>query len=162
MIDKNIISVKFLSAVTKLSITACTVILYLHYFIPQSWGFFTIEPIQPLLNAYTVHKGVINNKSLIANNMSYGMGISRKGIILFNGLVKLIESNKNLVWKPLNEDSIYYITQHKIFIKITANNNISFYKGKFLFTKTGRPSYTVLKTKEKFVPFKQYILADIE
>ena len=94
MIDKNIISVKFLSAVTKLSITACTVILYLHYFIPQSWGFFTIEPIQPLLNAYTVHNGVINNKSLIANNMSYGMGISRKGIILFNGLVKLIEDTE--------------------------------------------------------------------
>jgi hypothetical protein len=146
----------------KLFITVCSVIFYIHYFFPQSWGFFTIEPAQPLLNAYPVHNGEISKVPLIANNMSYGMGVSRKGIVLFNGLVKLIGANKNLSWRSLNEDSIQYIAHHDAYIEVTTDKSISFYRGNYLLIKTERPSAFVLKNNLKFLPAKEYLLVDVK
>ena len=161
MIDKNFISLKFFSALIKIFITVAVVILYIHYFLPQSWGFFTVEPRQPLITVYAVHNTIVDKKSFLANNMSYGMGVSRKGKILFDQLFRLLNTNKNLVWKTFNEDSLFYITQNEPYTVVSTGNKNSAYRGKFLFTKTDRPSDTVLRNRQKFVQAKQYILADI-
>ena len=160
MTDRNFISLKFLSAIIKLFITVAVIILYIHYFFPQSWGFYTIEPKQPLYNIYRIHNGIVDKRQLIRNNMSYGMGVSWKGKILYNELYKIV-GNKDLNWKVLNEDSVDYITRHSKFMTINGDNEYKNYRGRFLITKTSRPSYLNLKTGGKFYFPKQYILADI-
>jgi len=135
------------------------VVLYIHYFIPQSWGFYTIEANVPLYNIYKVHNGIADKTTLIKNNMSFGMGMSRKGKILFDELYKII--NKDLPWKSLNEDSISYITHNNKYTLIPNPSKDGTLNGNFLITKTDRPSYLNLKNDEKFHPAKQYILVDI-
>jgi hypothetical protein len=104
---------KSVFTIIKLLLTVMVVILYIHYFFPQSWGFYTIEPKQPLYDIYVIHDGMADKKSLIKNNISYGMGISIKGKILFNELYGIV--NKNLPWKQLIEDSLNYITTHETY-----------------------------------------------
>jgi hypothetical protein len=160
MINKSFISLKVSSSIIKLFITVGVIILYIHYFFPQSWGFYTLEPKQPLYNIYIVHNGILNEKQLIRNNLSYGMGISMKGRILFSELYMIID-NKNLLWRPLIEDSLNYIIKHGNYISISTGNEYSAFKGNFLITKTVRPSYSDLKNGKKFYSSKYYILTNI-
>lgn len=145
--------------IIKLSLTAMVVILYIHYFIPQSWGFFTLESKQPLYNIYTVHNGVADKKPFLKNNFGYGMGISMKGKIIYSELYNII--NKNLVWKPLIEDSINYITQHGNYIILSTVSEYAALRGNFLITKADRPSYIMIKSGRKLHLQKQYVLVDI-
>lgn len=92
--------------------------------------------------------------------MSYGMGVSWKGKILFTDLYD-IAKNKNLPWRPLIEDSLDYITQDENYILISTGSKYAAFKGKFLITKTSRPSYEMIKEGGRFHPLTQYILADI-
>src|SRR5258706_14218158 len=89
----------------KLSVVMVVVILYIHYFFPQSWGFYTIESKQPLYNIYMVHSGIADKEPFLKNNLSYGMGISLKGRMLYNEIYNIVDNN-NLPWKPLIEDSL--------------------------------------------------------
>ena len=144
----------------KLFVIALVAILYIHYFIPQSWGFYTIEPRQPLYNIYIIRNGIADKTALIKNNISYGMGISLKGKMLYTELYSII-GNKGLVWKPLIDDSLDYITQHGNYTLISSAIGLTAFKGKFLVTKTNRPSYLMLKKGEWFNSLRQYVLADI-
>ena len=148
-------------SVIKIFITALTVIVYIHYFYHQSWGYFTIDPKQPLINIYAVNDGALSNEPVIKNNMSYGMGISRKGIILYNELAKLISTNKNLVWKKLNEDSLLYIVKSGKDIGLISNDDLSIGKGRFILTKTERVPFQTIKGGKKFIPAQYYTLTDI-
>lgn len=107
-----------------------------------------------------VHNGIADKEPFLKNNMSYGMGISLKGKILYNELYR-ITNNKNLPWKLLIEDSLNYITQHENYILISTGSEYATFRGNFLITKTERPSYLILKNGEGFHPSKQYILAGI-
>jgi len=155
-------TLKFFSTTIKLVITSVVVVLYIHYFFPQSWGYFTIEPRQPIINVYAVRGGTVSTTSFIATNMSYGMGVSRKGKILFNELRRLLNANKNMAWKPLNKASISSITQRENYNIITTGNKSNLFYGKFLIIKSDRPSGTILKNHRKFIPKEQYILAEIK
>lgn len=158
MIAKKIIPLKFFSAIIKLFITSVVVILYIHYFLPQNWPFYTAEPNIPLYNIYRVQNGIADKSPLIKNNMSYGMGISRKGKILLTELYSIIENN-DLPWKLLNQDSL--IIQHNNYIVLERAGENATFRGNFLITKTNRPSYLNLVSGELFLPAKRYILADI-
>ena len=144
----------------KLLMVTMVVILYIHYFIPQSWGFYTVEPKQSLFNIYTVHNKIVDKKSLIKNNLSYGMGVSRKGVSLYHQLQKII-SNNNITWKLLNNDSLNYIIQQGKFATLAKATKGDAFEGFFLITKTSRPSYSDLKSGKRFQPLTQYVLADI-
>ncbi len=147
-------------AISRFFVIAVIVVLYIHYFYPQSWGFFTIKPKQPIIDAYIIHDGVADTERFFSNNMNYGMGICRKGIVLYTALRRLIDKNKNLEWKTLKEDSITYISQHGTYTSILCDAD-SIYKGRFLFIKTERPSDTTIINHEKVVAVKKYILADV-
>jgi len=112
-----------------------------------------------MINIYRVENGIANNKPLIQNNMSYGIGISRKGRVLFKELAKLINDNKNLSWKPLDEDSLSNVIKYGNFIFISGNSH--FYKGKFLITKAEQLSDSSIKSGAGFNPARQYILGEI-
>jgi len=148
--------------ITKLLLTVIVVILYIHYFFPQTWGYFTKEPLQPLITVYKIDSSVTGKEPFLMNNMSYGMGVSRKGKILFNQLMKLLNTDKNFKWLPFNDDSLSYITQHGNYtLALIDNNDNNIIPGKFVVIKTDRPTSAILKNQEKFVPRKQYTLADI-
>jgi len=151
---------KSIFTIVKLSVVVMVVILYIHYFFPQSWGFYTIEAKQPLYNIYMVHNGIADKEPFLKNNFSYGMGISLKGRMLYNKLYGIID-NKNLTWKTLIEDSLNYITQHGNYISLSGSSEYAALRGNFLITKTDRPSYLMLKSGGQFHASKQYILADI-
>jgi hypothetical protein len=160
MNNNSFLSLKFFSSLVKLFITAAVIVLYLHYFIPQSWGFYTIDSNIQLYSIYEVHNGIADKVPLIKNNMSYGMGMSRKGKVLFDELYIII-SNRDLPWKRLNKDSLGYITQHENHISLYNFNKESALRGIYLITKTDRPSYEILKNGQQFIPSEQYILTDI-
>jgi len=148
--------------IIKLLLTVIVVVLYIHYFFPQSWGYFTKEPLQPLITVYKIDNSIADKEPFLLNNMSYGMGVSRRGKILFNQLMKLLNANKNFKWLPLREDSLSYITQHGTYtLALLNSNNNNICPGKFVIIKTERPTSTVLINRKKFVPAKQYTLADI-
>src|SRR5450432_191959 len=117
--------------ISRFLLIAMVVILYIHYFFPQSWGFFTIPPRQPLIDAYVVRNGVADKKRFFTNNMNYGMGICRKGIVIYTALIKLIRQNKNLVWEPLHDDSLLYLTKHGRYVSVFTGDPQGIYKGKF-------------------------------
>lgn len=147
--------------ISRFVVIAVIVVLYIHYFYPQSWGFFTIKPNQPVIDAYVIHDGVADKEKFFSNNMNYGMGICRKGIVLYTALRKLIDKNKKgLEWITLNEDSIAYITQHGIYTSLNSDAG-GIYKGRFLFIKTERPFESAIINREKFPAVKKYILADV-
>jgi hypothetical protein len=160
MNDNNFLSLKFFSVIIKLFITTVVIVLYLHYFIPQSWGFYTIESNIPLYNIYKVHNGIADKVPLIKNNMSYGMGMSREGKILFDELYGIV-NNKNLTWKVLIEDSLNSLTLHNKFTRLSSLGKDVTFKGFFLVTKAYRPSYNILRSGEKFRPSQQYIMVEI-
>lgn len=151
---------KTIFTITRLLAVAMVVVLYIHYFFPQSWGFYTIESNIPLYNIYPVHNGIADKSPLIKNNMSYGMGISMKGKILYNELYSII-NNKNLPWKILKADSLNNIARDGGYIVISTGTENNIFSGKFLITKTGRPTYLTLTHSENIHALKQYILADI-
>ena len=121
MSDKNLTSLKFFSAIIKLFITTGVIILYIYYFFLQSWGFYTTESKQPLYNLYMVHNGIADKEPFPKNNLSYGMGISLNGRILYNELYSIID-NKNIPWKPLIEDSLNYITKDGNYISLSGSS----------------------------------------
>ena len=153
---------KLLPILIKLLITALVVILYIHYFFPQSWGYFTIEPRQDMIEVYKIQNGTVGKRPFLLNNMSYGMGISRKGKISFDQLIRLLNANTNLEWRPLRRDSLQHSIKNGPYNLITAENKYGVYRGKFLFIKTDRPAREVLKDNRKFVPTKQFLLVDVK
>ena len=92
--------------------------------------------------------------------MSYGMGVSLKGKILYSELYKIIKNN-TLPWKPLIEDSLNYITRYENYILISTDSEYGSFKGNYIITKTERPSYLMLKNGKQLHPVTQYVLADI-
>ena len=152
---------KFIFAITKATIITSVVILYIHYYNHQSWGFFTIEPKQPIVEAYKIQNGIADKERVFSNNTNYGLGMCRKGIVLYTALRKLTDKNKDLEWKPLDEDSITSITKHGKYVNISTKALEGIYKGKFLITKTERPSDSTIINHQKFVALKKYILADV-
>ena len=161
MSDKKTYYLKISFLVIKIFITASTVILYIHYFHRQSWGYFTINPKHPLINIYAVNEGTLSNKPILKNNMSYGMGISRKGLILYSELIKIISTDKNLVWKKLNKDSLLSIVKTGRDVGLINYDDLGIGKGRFLLIKTERTPFQTIKAKEKFVPSEYYTLTDI-
>ncbi len=146
----------------KMLITVLTVIIYFHYFNHQSWGYFTIDPKQPLINIYAVSKqGIVSKDPVLKNNMSYGMGISRKGIFLYNKLADIIASNKNLVWKKLSLDSLSCAARNVNNIPVINYNDCNIGKGRFVITKTDREPFQITGTKQKFLPAMVYAITDI-
>ena len=145
----------------KILITVLTVIVYFHYFRHQSWGYFTIDPKKPLINIYAVTEGILSHEPVIKNNMSYGMGISRKGIILYNELANIVSTNKNLVWKKLNEDSLSFIVTAAKDVSLINHDDLKIGKGRFLITKTERVPFQMIDAKKKFIPTAYYTLTDI-
>ena len=107
-----------------------------------------------------VHNGIADKERFLKNNLSYGMGISLKGRMIYKELYNIID-NKNVSWKPLIEDSLNYITQYGNYILLSRSSEYYALRGNFLITKTDRPSYLMLKSGEQFHPSKQYILVDI-
>lgn len=147
--------------VIKISITVLTVFIYIHYFHRQSWGYFTIDPMRPLINIYAVNNGTVSCVPALKKNTSYGMGISRKGIFLYNKLADIISGNKNLVWKKLNQDSISYILTTGKGIGLINYDDFSIGKGLFLITKTERVPFESAGGKKKWIPAAYYTLTDI-
>jgi len=150
----------FFTAV-KILVTVLIVIAYFHYFRHQSWGYFTIDPKGPLINIYAVNEGILSNGPVIKNNMSYGMGISRKGIFLYNELANIILTNKNLVWKKLNEDSLSFIVTAAKDVGLINHDDLKVGKGRFLITTTERVPFQTINAKKKFIPAAFYTITDI-
>jgi hypothetical protein len=159
MAKNNFISFKFFKTLIKIGVTTAVVILYIHYFFPQSWGFYTVEAKHPLYNIYKIYNGVVDKEPYLKNNMSYGMGISQKGRVIYNEVYSIID--KNLPWRPVIEDSIDYEIKHEKYSKISTGSEYAALVGKFLITRADRPSYLILKGAKKFHPSKKYILVDI-
>jgi hypothetical protein len=145
----------------KILITVFTLVVYLHYFRHQSWGYFTIDPKTPLINIYSINEGTLSKEPVLKNNMSYGMGLSRKGIFLYNNLAKIITTNKNLAWKKLNEDSLPSIVKSDKDVSVIANDDLNIGRGRFLLTKTDRVPFQTIKATKEFIPAAYYTLTDI-
>jgi Sporulation delaying protein SdpA len=151
---------KLFFSTVKIGITIATVLVYFHYFRHQSWGYFTIDPRQPLINIYAVNGDTLSKEPVIKNNASYGMGISRKGIIWYNELANVVANNKNLPWKKLDKDSVSHIVTTGGDVGLTGYNDLGVGKGRFLLTKTERAPFESAE-KKKFIPVEYYTLTDI-
>ncbi len=162
MMIKEVHSLKgHISAIIKVPVIVVVVILFIHYFLPQNWGYFAMKPAQTFFNVYRVQNGVVQNTPLINNNMSFGMGISRKGRVYYKELIKLLNNNKHIPWKPLHEGSFSFLLQDVVYDTIYIDNAQSFFTGKLLITSSERPSDTMINHKSMPV-VKQYILAVIK
>jgi len=150
---------KTFRAMARFVAIALMAFLYLHYFSHQSWGYFTVEPRQPLFNIYTLNKNV-PGKTVIKNNASYGMGVSRKGIILFNELSEIISRNKNLVWKKYKGDSLQHIDMNDV--SIVNYDDLRVGRGVFFITRTERATFTAIRNNTNFIPESYYALVDIK
>ena len=150
---------KIFRAVAQVVVIALMAFLYIHYFSYQSWGYFTIEPRQPLFNIYALDKNV-PGKMVIKNNASYGMGLSRKGIILFNELSQIISTDKNLVWKKYQGDSLQHLDMSDV--SIINYDNLRVGRGIFLITKTERATFEVIRNNWNFIPESYYALINIK
>lgn len=138
---------------------ATVIVAFFHYFIPQSWGFYTIQANHPIYNIYTINNGVVEKDPVLKNNFTYGMGISKKGKILYGELYSII--NKKIEWKFLNEDSLNFLIHYGEYGNIPADHEYPDFKGDFLIIKTARPHYLDLKNKEHLHSSRQYVLAHI-
>ncbi len=157
---KEIYSLKWLiSAATTISVIVVVVSLYIHYFLPQNWGYFAMKPAQTFYQVYSVQNGVIQNKPIIHNNMSFGMGISRKGRVYYKELIKILNNNKHIPWKPLEKGSIPFLSQGADYDTLYIDNSKSFFTGKLLITSSQRPSDTMLLNHKSMPLAKQFILA---
>jgi len=150
------ITIRSVLLFAKLLLIVPVIILYIHYFFPQNWGFFIVKPREPLYNIYRVENGNADHRSIIKNNMSYGIGISREGRILYRELSKLIKDNSNLLWKPYDADSISRLIKNGNFILLSGEPH--FFKGKFLITKEEQ-AYSS-KNRLRAIPLSQYILGE--
>ena len=161
MTHNNTRYLKFSLLIIKIFITGLTIILYFHYFHRQSWGYFTIEPRQPLINIYPINEGVLSNEPAIKNYMSYGMGISRRGIILYNQWAKIITTDKNLVWKKLNADSLASIIKNEKDISLINFDDLGIGKGRFMLTKAETVPFETIKKNKEFIPSQFYTITEI-
>lgn len=140
----------------KLALLALVLIFYFHYFFPQNWGFFTVKPIQPMLKIYEVHDGIIQP---MHNNMSYGLGISRKGRITYHQLSTLSKRNINLTWRTFTPDSLSGNAFHN-FSLINGGKKLSI-KGKFIIIKEEQLFNPSLNFKTLQSLPREYTLAEI-
>lgn len=157
--SKNENTKNFARRIGKLLLLLPVIILYLHYFFPQRWGFFILKPRSAGLNIYQVLDGKIVSTSILHNNVSYGLGISRKGRFLYKELSRLIDENKNLSWKPLHDSPLTFVADSTY--TIISYRTYGFEPGKYLITKTQAiADSSILKSKE-IIPVMQYSLAEI-
>ncbi len=87
------------------------------------------------------------------------MGISRKGRVYYKELIKLLNNNKHIVWKPLHEGSLSFIVQNMNYDTVYIDNAKSFLTGKLLITHIERPSDSMILNDKLLPEGKQYILA---
>lgn len=152
---------KIFISTLKIFITAFTLFLYFHYFYHQTWGYFTTNPVQPLINIYAIEQDTISDKPLLKNNMSYGMGISRKGLILYDQLSKLVSNKQRLVWQKLDKDSLACIPKSGKNIAVISSDELGIGQGRFLLTKTERVTFQTASEKKNFTPVEYYVLTEI-
>jgi hypothetical protein len=108
------------------------IIFYFHYFFPQNWGYFAIKPRGPVVNVFRVNDNNISNESLLKNNMSYGLGMARRGRVLYHELTRLVDHG-GLAWKPFIKDSLLQIITTENFNMIESKYLLP--KGKLLIIK---------------------------
>ncbi len=160
MLRNKINSAGQLLLIAKLLFIVPVIILYIHYFFHQNWGFFIVKPHGPTINIYQVNDERINKEPLIKNNTGYGVGMSRKGRILYHEFSRLINDRKNLLWKHLNKDSLLQIIKTENFTVIYTNNSL-LDKGKLLITKEELLPGLSMKSVATSVAPLQYTLAEI-
>jgi hypothetical protein len=149
-------SVQSLLLFFKLALLAPVIIFYFHYFFPQNWGFFTVKPSQPMLRIYEVSGGIIHP---MYNNMSYGMGISRKGRITYHQLSTLSKRNINLTWRTFSTDSILHTNSLHNFDLIPVGKKLSI-KGKYIIVKEQLSKSSLNSKTLQTVPL-EYTVAEI-
>src|SRR5688572_30188575 len=120
-------------SIIKFPVIVGVVILYIHYFLPQSWGYFVVKPVQTFFNVYGVHHGIVQTTPLIPNNMSFGMGISRKGRVYYKELIKILNDNKHIPWKSLPEGEFSLLSLAD-YDTLYIDNAKRFFTGKMLIT----------------------------
>lgn len=157
MTRKKIIR-KDLLQIVKILLILPVIILYIHYFFPQRWGFFILKPRSAGINIYPIHDGKAIKNQGIGNNMSYGLGISRKGRYYYKELSRLIDDNKNLSWRPLADSQTTFMNEPYIVIPSAM---YGFKPGQYLITQMQKVSDSFIKNSNKIIPAKQYSLADI-
>ena len=150
------------TVILKLLPVAAVCFLYVHYFIPQSFGYFTTDPRKPLINIYKVNNGIAEKQPVILNNLNYGMGISRKGRVLFNSSKRLAGIAKNLQWKILPVDSINFITQNGDYIPLHIPQEKKFFSGKILVTSRNQPRGVTSSQQGGIDTNTRYVLIDIK
>ena len=159
MTQQGINSINFAIRIGKILLILPVIILYIHYFFPQRWGFFILKPRSAGLNIYPIHAGKAENNSIVHNNMSYGIGISRKGRYLYKELSRLIDENKSLSWQPF-PDSQTIPVNGSTYTQIPLNR-YGFEPGKYLLTKTQTVPDSFLINNKKIISARQYSLAEI-
>jgi len=144
---------------TKLALIVPVIILYIHFFFPQNWGFFTVKPSQPVLKIYEVSDRYIH---LMHNNLSFGMGTSRKGRMIYHQLTTLSKRNINLTWRPFITDSIFQGNTNENFSQVNGGKKLSI-KGKFILIKEDQvlePSLPLNPTTLPVIP-QEYSMVEI-
>ena len=91
MTQQGINSINFAIRIGKILLILPVIILYIHYFFPQRWGFFILKPRSAGINIYPIHDGKAIKDKGIRNNVSYGLGISRQGRFYYKELSRLID-----------------------------------------------------------------------
>lgn len=160
MINKKINASKRLIIAFKLVLSSAVLVLYFHYFLPQNWGYFVTKPSPAFYNVYRIDKGIAQSTPLINNNMSFGMGVSRRGRLLYKTLVETIVYNKNVVWKPLPKTQKSFLFPNS-FDTIYMDKEKNFFTGPLLITSSVWPSDSTIRSKKPIQMAQQYILAFI-
>lgn len=160
MINKKINVSKRLIVAFKLVLSSAVLVLYLHYFLPQNWGYFVTKPSPVFYNVYRVDKGIAQSTSLINNNMSFGMGISRRGRLLYKTLIETIANNKSVVWKPLPKAPNSFLLPDS-FDTIYVDKEKNYFTGPLLIISSVWPSDSTIRSKKPIRMAQQYILAFI-
>lgn len=160
MTNKKINVSKRLIVAFKLVLSSAVLVLYLHYFLPQNWGYFVTKPSSVFYNVYRIDKGIAQSTPLINNNMNFGMGISRRGRLLYKTLIETIASSKNVVWKPLPKPQNSFLLPDS-FDTIYIDKEKNFFTGPVLITSSVWPSDSTIQSKKPIQVVQQYILAFI-
>ena len=147
----------------KLLIILPVVFFYLRNFSKQSWGFFTANPKQVILNAYKAESAGVDPTPVLRNIGSYSFGISRKGRYLYNQMFLTVQSVKSAKWQSFYPDSLnYYAASHPFAALNLKGNEKGLEKGKYVFVTTQRTEDTVINNRLKILKKQQYLLIELK